>query len=153
MSSGTCVRLILRPKTTPAAQKASLIATGDLIDISASAVNGYTSYEVTVNGASLGIGTGPQALVMTMRVPTAGGDWLLDTNIPLTQLWADPAQSSPGNRPWGNKFVRALKTRWSGKFTAIALTSDSPLDPAEPVNLDTFDPASAGAMFSVYSIT
>ena len=153
MTAGTCVRLVLRPKSTPAAQRSALIASGDMVDGGASAVAGYTPYEVTVNGASLGVGAGPQTLVMTMRVPTAGGDWLLDTNIPLTALWANQTQSSPGNRPWGNKFIRALKTRWAGRFDRITLTSDSPLDPATPISIDTLDAGNVGAMFSLYSIT
>lgn len=153
MTPGTCVRLVLRPKSTPAAQRNALIASGDMIDSGAAAVAGYTPYEITVNGASVGLGTGPQTLVMIMRVPTAGGDWLLDTNIPLTTLWANQTQSSPGNRPWGNQFIRALKTRWSGRFDRIALTGNSPLDPATPINLDTLDPGNVGAMFSLFSIS
>lgn len=149
---GTCVRLVLRPKTTPAAQRTALIAAGDLIDNGLPVVAGYTPYEVSVNGTSLGVGNGPQQLVMIMRIPTAGGDWLLDTNVPLTTLWANQTQASPGNRPWGNKFVRALRTRWAGRFDRVALTSDSPLDPDYPVNIDTLDPGNTGGMLALFSI-
>ena len=56
MQAGSYVRLILRPRVTGIASRASLIASGDLIDLAASVTNGFTPHGVNVTGAALGIG-------------------------------------------------------------------------------------------------